>query len=101
MHAEEVQDMMKLRIAGEAKISPRGAVNLPAKVLREIGWEHGDNLFVEVVDDDFILLARKPGSLAKALSGRLTHLFPGGEDTERFLAEERADWEAFDRRFDP
>ena len=92
---------MKLQVAGEAKISPRGAVNLPAKVLREVGWEHGDSLFVEVLDDDFVLLSRKPASLAKALSGRLTHLFPGGEDTQRFLDEERAGWETFDRRFDP
>jgi antitoxin component of MazEF toxin-antitoxin module len=90
---------MKLRTAGETKISPRGAVSLPAKLLREIGWQHGDRVFLELLDDDVVLLTRKPGSLAEALAGRLTHLFPGGDDTRRFLDEERADWEAFDRRF--
>jgi bifunctional DNA-binding transcriptional regulator/antitoxin component of YhaV-PrlF toxin-antitoxin module len=91
---------MKLQVAGEAKISPRGAVSLPARLLRDIGWKHGDSLFIEVLDEDFVLLSRKPASLAKALAGRLTHLFPGGDDTRRFLDEERAGWEEFDRRFD-
>lgn len=92
---------MKLKSAGEAKISARGAVNLPAKVLREIGWNRGDDVFVDVLDDDRILLSRKPASLAEELAGRLAHLFPGGEDTLRFLDEERAGWEEFDRRLDP
>ena len=93
--------VMKLEPAGEVKISSRGAVNLPAKVLREIGWQHGDSLFIEVLDDERILLSRKPASLAEELAGRLTHLFPGGEDTLRFLDEERAGWEEFDRRLGP
>jgi len=92
--------MIKLESVGEVKISPRGAVNLPAKVLREVGWQHGDHLFVEILDDR-ILLSRKPPSLADALAGRLTHLFPGGEDTRRFLDEERAGWDEFDRRLEP
>ena len=92
---------MKVQAAGESKISPRGAVNLPAKVLRKIGWKHGDDVFVDVLDDDRILLSRKPARLAEELAGRLTHLFPGGEDTLRFLDEERAGWEEFDRRLDP
>jgi AbrB family looped-hinge helix DNA binding protein len=91
---------MKLQAVGEARISPRGAVNLPAKVLREIGWKHGDHVWVEVVDGDRIMLSRRPDSLAEALAGRLTHLFPGGDDTRRFLDEERASWEAFDRRLE-
>jgi AbrB family looped-hinge helix DNA binding protein len=93
--------MMKLESVAEAKISPRGAVNLPAKVLRDVGWQYGDEVFIDVVDDDHILLSRKPENLAEALAGRLTHLFPGGEDTLRFLDEERASWEEFDRRSVP
>jgi bifunctional DNA-binding transcriptional regulator/antitoxin component of YhaV-PrlF toxin-antitoxin module len=82
--------MMKLESVAEVTISTRGAVNLPAKVLRELGWQHGDSLFADVLDDNRILLSRKPVSLADALAGRLTHLFPGGDDTRRFLDEERA-----------
>lgn len=93
--------MTKSESAAEAKISPRGAVNLPARVLREVGWQHGDDLFIDVLDDDRILLSRKPESLAEALAGRLTHLFPGGEDTRRFLDEERASWMEFERRLEP
>ena len=93
--------VMKLESAAEAKISPRGAVNLPAKVLREVGWQHGDDLFIDVLDGDRIILSRKPASIAEALAGRLTHLFPGGEDTRRFLDEERAGWDEFDRRLEP
>ena len=93
-------NVMKLESAGEVKISPRGAVNLPAKVLREIGWQHGDRLFVEVLDDERILLSRKPASLADALAGRLGHLFPSPEENRRFLDEERASWDEFDRRLD-
>lgn len=92
--------ILKLQTAGEAKISPRGAVNLPAKLLREMGWKHGDRVLIEVMGDDSIVLARKPESLADSLAGRLTHLFPGGEDTQRFLDEERASWDELDRRLD-
>ena len=63
-------NVMKLESTVEAKISPRGAVNLPAKVLREVGWQHGDDLFIDVLDDDRILLSRKPASLAEELAGR-------------------------------
>jgi len=51
---------MKLRIAGEAKISARGAVNLPAQRATRGRWKHGDHVVVEIVDDDHIVLSRRP-----------------------------------------
>ena len=92
--------VMKPEATSEVRISPRGAVNLPAKLLRDIGWQHGDTLFIDVLDDDRVVLSRKPASLAEDLAGRLTHLFPGGEDTLRFLDEERAGWKEFQRSLD-
>jgi AbrB family looped-hinge helix DNA binding protein len=85
--------VVKHELAGEVKISARGAVNLPAKLLRELGWNHGDHVLIDVDAEDRVVLTRKPASLADALAGRLTHLFPGGEDTRRFLDEERASWD--------
>jgi AbrB family looped-hinge helix DNA binding protein len=91
---------MKVESAGEAKISARGAVNLPAKVLREIGWKYGDHVVVDIIDDEQIVLTRKPESLADALAGRLGHLFPSPEENRRFLDEERASWDERDARLD-
>jgi AbrB family looped-hinge helix DNA binding protein len=91
---------MKLHIVGETKISARGAVNLPARALREVGWKHGDQVVVEIVDEERIVLTKRPEDIVDALAGRLTHLFPSHEDTLRFLDEERASWDEFDRRLD-
>ncbi len=95
-----IEGFMKLKSAGEAKINARGAVNLPAKVLREVGWKHGDELWVTIADGAQIVLSRKPGSIADALAGRLGHLFPNPEENRRFLDEERASWDELDRRLD-
>ena len=79
-------------LVGEATITGRGAVNLPARALRSTGWKRGDRLFVELVDDEVLILSRRPEPIADAFAGKLTHLFPDPEDTRRFLAEERASW---------
>ena len=92
--------VMKLKSAGEVKISPRGAVNLPAKVLREVGWTHGDQLWVTIVDGDQIILSKRPKHIVEDFAGALTHLYPGPGDIRCFLDEERASWVDFDRRFD-
>ena len=79
-------------LVGEATITGRGAVNLPARALRGTGWKRGDRLFVELVDDEVVILSRRPEQIADAFAGKLTHLFPDPEDTRRFLAEERGSW---------
>ena len=91
---------MMIAAAGQAKISPRGAVNIPARVLRELGWQHGDDLFLEIADNDHLVLSRRPENIVDELAGRLTHLFPSHEENLRFLDEERASWEELDRRLD-
>ena len=79
-------------LIGEATITGRGAVNLPARALRSTGWKRGDRLFVEILDDEVVILSRRPEDIADAFAGKLTHLFPDPDDTRRFLAEERASW---------
>jgi len=44
--------------------------------------------------------AAGPGGLTDFFAGCLTHLYPSHEDTMRFLDEEHASWEEFDRRLD-
>jgi AbrB family looped-hinge helix DNA binding protein len=100
MHAKREACMSVRELVGEVKISSRGAVNLPARALRELGWKHGDRVFVEVVDDDLIILSRRPENIADALAGRLTHLFPNHEENLRFIEEERASWDELDQRLD-
>lgn len=80
---------MKLQSVGEAKISARGAVNLPAKALRKVGWKHGDQLWVTIVDGDRIVLSKRPEDVVEYFAGALTHLYPDPEDTRRFLDEGR------------
>jgi AbrB family looped-hinge helix DNA binding protein len=92
--------ILKHEAAGEVKISARGAVSLPAKLLRKVGWKHGDSLWVEVVDGDQIVLSRRPDDIVEYFAGCLTHLYPDPEDTRRFLQEERDSWSEFGRGLD-
>lgn len=80
------------KMLGEVTISGRGVVNLPAQALRETGWTRGDRLYVEVVDNQIVVLLRRPQDIAEAFAGKLTHLFPDPEDNRRFLRDERAGW---------
>jgi bifunctional DNA-binding transcriptional regulator/antitoxin component of YhaV-PrlF toxin-antitoxin module len=82
------------QLLGEATISGRGLVSLPARTLRRTGWKRGDRLFVELLGDEMVVLLKKPENIAEAFAGRLTHLFPDPEETRRFLKEERASWAA-------
>ena len=91
---------MMIATGGEAKISARGAVNLPARVLRELGWKHGDNLTVTVMDGDHLVLSRRPDDVVERFAGSLAHLFPSDEDTIAYLDEERGSWEESDQRLD-
>jgi bifunctional DNA-binding transcriptional regulator/antitoxin component of YhaV-PrlF toxin-antitoxin module len=91
---------MKLHSVSDVKISARGAVNLPAKLLREVGWKHGDDLWAQIVDGEQIVLTKRPDDIVEYFAGCLTHLYPDPDDTRRFLQEERASWDEFDRRLD-
>lgn len=79
-------------LVGEVRIGGRGVVNLPARVLRSTGWSAGDRLYVELLDNEMVVLLRRPEAIADAFAGRLTHLFPDPEETRQFLREERASW---------
>lgn len=80
-------------VVGETTITGRNQVSLPARGMRELGWNRGDRLVVQILDDDTLVLVRRPERWAEAFAGRLGHVFGDHEDTIRWLEGERASWE--------
>lgn len=82
------------RLIGETTITGKNQISLPAQGMRMLGWGRGDRLLVEVLDDDFVVLIRRPRSYTDSYAGRLSDLFGSPEDTLRYLEAERKSWEA-------
>jgi hypothetical protein len=82
----------ELGTAGETTITGKNQVSLPARGVRQLGWERGDRLLVHVLDHDILLLTRRPENPAEFFAGKLGHVFGTHEETLRFLEEERAAW---------
>jgi AbrB family looped-hinge helix DNA binding protein len=78
---------------GETTITGKNQISLPAQGIRRLGWEKGDRLLVQTLNDDVMILMRKPTSWADAFSGKMSDVFGGHEDTMRFLEEERRSWD--------
>lgn len=78
---------------GETTITGKNQISLPAKALRELGWERGDRLIVEAMGDNTIVLTRRPNNWVKAFAGKLDHVFGTPEDALRYLEEERRSWD--------
>jgi bifunctional DNA-binding transcriptional regulator/antitoxin component of YhaV-PrlF toxin-antitoxin module len=49
-----------MRPVGETTITGKNQVSLPARGLRELDWERGDQLLVEVLGTDMLVLIRRP-----------------------------------------
>jgi bifunctional DNA-binding transcriptional regulator/antitoxin component of YhaV-PrlF toxin-antitoxin module len=79
-------------IAGETTLTSRNQVSLPAKRMRELGWEKGDRLIVQVLGENMLLLVRRPASWTDAFAGRLTHVFGTHEENIEWIEGERASW---------
>lgn len=78
---------------GATKITGRNQISLPAQGMRELGWERGDELLVEIVGQDMLLLIRRPKDWVEAFSGKMGDVFGDHEDTLHYLDEERRSWE--------
>lgn len=79
--------------AGETTITGKNQVSLPAAGLRKLGWQRGDRLSVEILDDDTLLLVRQPANWTEAFAGKLGDVFRGHEDTLKYLEAERESWD--------
>jgi bifunctional DNA-binding transcriptional regulator/antitoxin component of YhaV-PrlF toxin-antitoxin module len=78
---------------GETTITGRNQVTLPARATRIMGWDRGDHLLVGRVQDDILLLMRRPENWVDAFAGRLSHVFGSHEETRAYLERERASWD--------
>ncbi len=85
--------MRELKTIGETTVTSRNQVSLPSKGVKELGWEKGMKLLVKILDDDTVILVRKPDNYAEAFAGRLGHVFGGPDDVREYLRELRADWD--------
>lgn len=81
------------RRVGETTITGRNQVSLPAQGLRELGWQRGDRLLVQVFGEDVMLLLRRPENWTEAFAGRMGDIFGTHQETLRWIEEERATWE--------
>ncbi len=84
--------LMVPEIAGDATLTAKNQVSLPAKRMRELGWEKGDKLIVEVLGEDMLLLVRRPARWTDAFAGRLTHVFGTHEENVEWIERERTNW---------
>lgn len=55
----------------QTTLTSKGQMTLPGPVRSRLGLEAGDQLLVTVVDDDTIVLKRKPTAPARSLRGLL------------------------------
>ncbi|MCL5959223.1 MAG: AbrB/MazE/SpoVT family DNA-binding domain-containing protein [Chloroflexi bacterium] len=83
--------------AGETTITGKNQVSLPAKSIRELGWERGDRLIVEIIGEDILVLMRRPSRWTEEFAGRLTDVFGMHEETMKWLDEERKGWHSEER----
>ena len=77
---------------GETTITAKNQVSLPAQGLRGLGWERGDLLLVEAIDDDIVRLIRRPQNWTEFFAGRLTDVFGTHDENIRYLETERRSW---------
>lgn len=73
-------------------ITSKNQVSLPVSSLRQLGWQRGDHLLVQVIGDGMLVLTRRPENWAEAFSGKLGDVFGDHEDTLAYLDGERASW---------
>ena len=76
----------------EITITSKNQVSLPASSLKDLGWQRGDRLMVNVLGNDTLVLTRRPESWTDFYSGKMGHVWGDHEDTLRYLDEERASW---------
>jgi bifunctional DNA-binding transcriptional regulator/antitoxin component of YhaV-PrlF toxin-antitoxin module len=76
----------------EITITSKNQVSLPTKSLRELGWQRGDRLIVNVLGNDMLVLMRRPTSWTDFYSGKMGDVWGDHEDNMRYLDEERASW---------
>lgn len=88
----EARAPVAAEVVGETTLTAKNQVSLPAKRIRELGWERGDRLIVQVLSEDILILVRRPARWTDTFAGRLTHVFGTHEENVEWLERERASW---------
>ncbi|MGH2458762.1 MAG: AbrB/MazE/SpoVT family DNA-binding domain-containing protein [Chloroflexota bacterium] len=83
---------MAVQTVGETTLTGKNQVSLPANGVRQLGWERGDHLLVETIDNEMMVLIRRPVDWVGAFAGKLTDVFGSHEENLAWLAEERRSW---------
>jgi bifunctional DNA-binding transcriptional regulator/antitoxin component of YhaV-PrlF toxin-antitoxin module len=76
-------------IVGQTTLTGKNQVSLPARAVKLLEWNKGDQLSVHVVGDDMVLLLRPP----KDWAGQFGDVFGTHEENLTWLEEERASWD--------
>ena len=76
----------------EITITSKNQISLPVASLKELGWQRGDKLVVNVLSDGKLVLMKRPESWTDFYSGKMGGVWGDHEDTLRYLDEERASW---------
>src|SRR5687767_14239194 len=74
---------------GETTVTGKNQISLPAQGMRELGWERGDRLIVQILGENMVVLTRRPKNWADEFSGKMSDVWGDHEDTLRYLEEER------------
>ncbi len=91
MRTEPQQPQLK-----ETTITGKNQVTLPAEAVRQLGWEKGDRLIVNVIDMNglkMMTLMRRPEDWGEAFAGRFAGVFGTHEENLAYLEEERRSWD--------
>ena len=91
MRPEQTEPRVK-----ETTITGKNQITLPAEAVRQLGWQKGDRLIIDVIDLNglkMMTLMRRPENWAEAFAGRLTGVFGTHEEVMEYLEEERRSWD--------
>jgi bifunctional DNA-binding transcriptional regulator/antitoxin component of YhaV-PrlF toxin-antitoxin module len=80
------------RMVGETTLTGKNQVSLPAGGVRQLGWQRGDRLLVEIIGDDMMILVRRPVDWVDAFAGKLTNVFGTHEENLAWIEGERQSW---------
>jgi hypothetical protein len=82
-----------VQTVGEVVITGKNQITLPVAATRAARWERGDRLMVMLLQEDMVLLMRKPRDWAGTFAGALTDVFGTNEETRAYLERERTGWD--------
>lgn len=80
------------RTDSETTITGKNQISLPARRLRDLGWQRGDRLLVEL-QGDTLVLKRRPESWTELYAGMFSELFESESGARDYLESERRAWE--------